>query len=87
VAGGEHGHASQVASRLRWEDVDLAGGRLSIRRSLVSVAYELHESRGKTRNSIRWVDLDRQKAQILAGWRERLETELERPLDEDDYVF
>ena len=44
-------------------------------------------ARGKTRNSTRWVDLDPQTVQILAGWRERLETELGRPLDEDDYVF
>ncbi len=72
---------------LRWEDLDLAGGHLSISRSLVSVAYELHESRGKTRNSIRWVDLDPQTVKVLAGSRRRLEAELGRPLNEDDYVF
>jgi len=43
---------------LRWEDVDLVGRNLSISRSLVSMSYKLHESRGKTHNSRRWVDLD-----------------------------
>jgi integrase len=72
---------------LRWEDIDLAGGHLSISRSLVSVAYELHESRGKTRNAIRWVDLDPASVVILTRWRRRLEAEFGRPVDEDDYVF
>jgi integrase len=36
---------------LRWEDVDLKRARVSINRGLVAVAYELHESRGKTPNS------------------------------------
>lgn len=72
---------------LRWEDLDLATGHLSISRSLVSVAYELHESRGKTRSARRWVDLDPVTVQVLAGWREQLEGELGRRLNEDDYVF
>jgi integrase len=72
---------------LRWEDIDLAGGHLSISRTLVSVAYELHESRGKTSHAKRRVDLDPQTVQILAAWHERLEAELGRRFDEDDYVF
>jgi integrase len=43
---------------LRWHDVDLDARRLSVNRSLISVGYELHESRGKTRNSRRSIDLD-----------------------------
>jgi integrase len=72
---------------LRWEDVDLAAGHLSISRSLVSVAYELHESRGKTRYAKRRVDLDPQTVRVIAAWHERLEAGLGRRLDEDDYVF
>ena len=52
---------------LRREDLDLAGAHLSISGSLVSVAYELHESRGKTRNSTRWVDLDPQRCRSSRG--------------------
>ena len=54
LARREHGDAARRASRLGVggrRDVDLVGGGLSISRSLVSVSYELHESRGKTRNS------------------------------------
>jgi integrase len=72
---------------LRWEDVDFASGNLSINRSLVSVSYELHESRGKTHNSRRWVDLDAATAHVLEHWRDRLDRELGRPVSEDDYVF
>jgi integrase len=72
---------------LRWEDVDLAGGSLSISRSLVSVSYELHESRGKTRNSRRSVDLDAATVQVLEQWRDQLQTELGRPVAEDDFLF
>jgi integrase len=72
---------------LRWEDLDIVGNHLSISRSLVSVAYELHESRGKTRSATRCVNLDPVTVQVLAGWRDRLEVELGRQLDEDDYMF
>jgi integrase len=72
---------------LRWDDLDVTGGHLSISRTLVSVAYELHESRGKTRNATRCVDLDPQTVRVLAGWRKRLEAELERSLTEDDQMF
>lgn len=52
----------------------------------MSVSFELHESRGKTHNSRRWVDLDAATVHVLAHWRDRLETELGRVV-EDDYVF
>lgn len=38
---------------LRWEDIDLKRQRLSLNRGLVSVGYEVHQARGKTRNARR----------------------------------
>ncbi len=43
---------------LKWSDLDVAKKHLSINRGLVAVGYELHESRGKTDNSRRCIDLD-----------------------------
>lgn len=54
---------------LRWTDIDLSAGTLSINRGLVAVGYELHESRGKTRNSRRRIDLDPTTVRVLAAWR------------------
>ena len=50
---------------LRWGDVDLESARLSVNRSLISVAYELHESRGKTRTARRTIDLDERTMDVL----------------------
>ena len=55
---------------LRWSDVDLTAGTLSINRGLVAVAYEVHESRGKTRNSRRQLDLDPTTVAVLAAWHD-----------------
>ena len=54
---------------LKWSDLDVAKKRLSINRGLVAVGYELHESRGKTDNSRRCIDLDQTTLAVLAGWR------------------
>jgi len=54
---------------LRWSDIDLDAATMSINRGLVSVGYELHESRGKTRNSRRRIDLDPTTVRVLAAWR------------------
>jgi integrase len=54
---------------LKWSDLDVAKKRLSINRGLVAVGYELHESRGKTDNSRRCIDLDDTTLAVLAGWR------------------
>lgn len=54
---------------LRWGDVDLESARLSVNRSLVSVAYELHESRGKTRTARRTIDLDERTVNVLGTIR------------------
>jgi integrase len=57
---------------LRWDDVDLKKARVSVNRGLVAVAYELRESRGKTRNSRRAIDLDPTTVKVLKAWRECL---------------
>lgn len=54
---------------LRWDDLDLDAATMSINRGLVAVAYELHESRGKTANSRRRIDLDPTTVLVLRGWR------------------
>jgi integrase len=54
---------------LRWDDVDLRAATISVNRGLVAVAYEVHESRGKTRNSRRCIDLDPTTVTILEAWR------------------
>ena len=37
-------------------------------RSLVSVGYELHETRGKSRHARRRIDLDRRTVEVLSEW-------------------
>jgi integrase len=54
---------------LKWSDLNVGKKRLSINRGLVAVGYELHESRGKTDNSRRCIDLDDTTLAVLAGWR------------------
>lgn len=54
---------------LKWSDLDVDKARLSINRGLVAVGYELHESRGKTDNSRRCINLDETTLAVLAGWR------------------
>jgi len=62
---------------LRWDDVDFKKARVSVNRGLVAVAYELHESRGKTPNSRRAIDLDPTTIRVLKAWREWQRTEQE----------
>jgi integrase len=54
---------------LRWDDIDLDKATVSINRALVAVAYDLHESRGKTRNARRRIDLDATTIDVLTAWR------------------
>ena len=73
---------------LRWSDVDLDGGRLSVTRSLISVGYVLHESRGKSRTARRTIDLDGKTIETLRSWHElRRNESVARELAHDDYVF
>jgi integrase len=72
---------------LRWEDIDLNAGHLAISRALVSVAYQLHDSPGKTRSSRRPVDLDPVTVEVLRAWRTHRTAESGRSLRDDDHVF
>ena len=73
---------------LRWTDIDLDVRTLSINRGLVAVGYELHESRCKTRNSRRRIDLDPTTARVLSAWRawQRVEREAVGA-GAPDYIF
>ena len=56
---------------LRWGDVDLDTAHLSVTRSLVSVGYELHETRGKSRTARRAINLDPRTIEVLHAWRQQ----------------
>lgn len=60
---------------LRWDDYDPAKATLSINRGLVAVGYDVHETRGKTRNARRCIDLDPTTIEVLNAWREWQRTE------------
>lgn len=60
---------------LHWDDFDEKKATISINRGLVAVAYELHETRGKTRRARRRIDLDPSTVAVLRGWREWQQTE------------
>lgn len=66
---------------LRWDAIDTRQRRLSVNRSIVSVAARPHESGGKTRNSPRTIDLDSATLGVLARWRRRQTEELGRSDD------
>jgi integrase len=73
---------------LRWDDVDLKKARVSVNRGLVAVAYEVHESRGKTPNSRRAIDLDPTTIRVLKAWREWQKTEQEAAgVESEGWVF
>jgi len=54
---------------LKWPDIDFTKKRLHLNRGLVAVGYEVHQTRGKTRNARRAIALDDTTLTILAGWR------------------
>lgn len=56
---------------LRWEDVDLDAGRMSIRRARVMVGYDVSEGDPKTMRSTRMVDLDEPVVHALRRHRRR----------------
>jgi len=73
---------------LRWGDVDLDGRQLSVNRSLVSVGYELHETRGKSRSARRRIDLDRRTIEVIQIWLAlRREEDASLRPEPDDYLF
>jgi integrase len=56
---------------LRWCDVDLDAGMLSVRRTRVSVAYAVSESDPKTRSSRRTIAVDGRVVSVLRAHRRR----------------
>src|SRR3546814_6311957 len=54
---------------LKWTDIDTKKKRLALNRGLVAVGYELHQTRGKTRQARRSIDLDDTTISVLEGWR------------------
>lgn len=60
---------------LRWDDFNAEAATLSINRGLVAVDYELHETRGKTANARRRIDLDPTTVGVLTAWRSWQRTE------------
>jgi integrase len=53
---------------LKWGDIDFKKKTISLNRGLVAVGYELHQTRGKTGNARRSIDLDQTTLAVLAGW-------------------
>jgi integrase len=54
---------------LKWPDIDFTKKRLHLNRGLVAVGYEVHQTRGKTRNARRTIALDDTTLMILGGWQ------------------
>lgn len=54
---------------LSWDDLDIAKATLSINRGLVAIGYDLQETRGKTANARRRIDLDPTTIDVLTAWR------------------
>jgi integrase len=54
---------------LRWGDVDFDRHTFALNRGIVSVGYELRQTRGKTRNAPRPIDLDPTTIALLQAWR------------------
>src|SRR5439155_3936156 len=54
---------------LRWNDFDPTKGTLSVNRGLVAIGYDVHETRGKTRNARRRIDLDSTTVAVLTAWQ------------------
>ncbi len=61
---------------LRWDDFDEEAATLSINRGLIAIDYELHETRGKTSNARRRIDLDPTTVMVLSAWRDWQQAEL-----------
>ena len=55
---------------LKWPDIDLTKGAIKLNRGLVSVGYELYESRCKTANARRRIELDPTTVDVLTAWHQ-----------------
>jgi integrase len=56
---------------LRWSDVDLTHGRVSVRQAVIAVAYQLRISDVKTGTARRTIDIDSPVVARLSAWRKR----------------
>jgi len=56
---------------LRWPDVDLDAGRISISRTLIAVGKEVQESEPKTKYGRRKISIDPLTAQMLKEWQKQ----------------
>ena len=73
---------------LQWHDIDFKRQRLALNRGLVAVGYEVHQTRGKTRNARRAIDLDPTTIEILAAWRTLQDVEARATgIELDGWVF
>lgn len=73
---------------LRWCDLDLDAGRLSVRQALVEIAYEVHMSDVKTDTGRRTIDIDPGTIDVMKAWRiERAEERGGIEPRGDDLVF
>lgn len=73
---------------LKWGDIDFDTATISITRGLVAVGYKLHETRGKTSNSRRLVDLAPTTMRVLGAWKEWQETtQTAAGIQANDWVF
>lgn len=73
---------------VRWRDLDLEAGRVSVRQALVSVAYEMSISDVKTGTGRRTIDIDGDVVQVLRDWY-KVRTEERDGIEPtpDDLVF
>lgn len=73
---------------VRWRDLDVDAGRVSVRQALVSVAYEISISDVKTGTSRRTIDIDDDVVQLLKDWH-KVRTEERDGIEPspDDLVF
>jgi integrase len=73
---------------LRWNDFDATKATLSINRGLVAIGYDVHETRGKTRNARRPIDLDPTTVAVLIAWRHWQQTEQQAVgIEPSDRIF
>lgn len=74
---------------LQWPDIDVAKKRLHLNRGLVSVDYEVHQTRGKTKTARRSIDLDDTTLKVLTGWKAYQAAELSAVgiTNDDNWVF
>ena len=72
---------------IKWEDIDFKRQRLSLNRVLVAIGYEVHQSRGKTRNARRPIDLDNTTLSVLEAWRLQRAEAAATSVDLDGWVF